>query len=67
MISFCTLLLFSRQAGSYQAAQTGYAVTPASYTTQRTGYETAYQPAPTNSTPATAYAGTYGGKLIAPA
>ncbi|EEB15986.1 zinc finger protein RNA binding protein, putative [Pediculus humanus corporis] len=48
------------QAGSYQAAQTGYAVTPASYTTQRTGYETAYQPAPTNSTPATAYAGTYG-------
>ncbi|KAL0270754.1 UNVERIFIED_CONTAM: hypothetical protein PYX00_008051 [Menopon gallinae] len=59
------------QAGSYQAAQTGYAVTPASYTTQRTGYETAYQPAATNSTPATAYAGTYGavgaGATTAPA
>ncbi|KAK6644082.1 hypothetical protein RUM43_000347 [Polyplax serrata] len=53
-------ITYSSQAGSYQATQTGYAVTPASYATQRTGYETAYQPAATNSTPAPAYAGTYG-------
>lgn len=60
-IVFGNSIFIFRQAGSYQTTQTGYAVTPASYTTQRTGYETAYQPAATNSTPATAYAGTYGG------
>jgi len=59
------LLYGFRQAGSYQAAQTGYAVTPATYTAQRTGYEAAYTPAATNTTPGTAYAAsTYGGKLF---